>query len=284
LRSKRGINMVQKVPFFVVTHNRLSGLENLISFLKRQEMQVDLIIADMESTYKPMTRKLTQIHEEGIDGLNTEVWFLPNLGPRALYFSDFFEIKVGDGGFFLTDGDLDYSATSNLALSKLQSVGLKYPGFAKAGSALEIDNLPKNSKTDAIIAGEKRNYQKNREIEKNVFLAPVDTTLAYYPRYSQLFFFWPAVRVSGGSTVIHSPWSEDDDNLNSEEKFYLENQRTDISTVGGRTSTSLNSEKVQKVEIALFIFKPIIKFFPVICSKIIGLAIYKLNPNSFLKE
>lgn len=274
------------IPFVVVTHNRASGLLDLFLFLQRQELPIKLVIADMESTFPPMLELLSKIELGEIDehiSLEIEVWRLSNIGPRALWFSQKFRDLVGHDEFFLSDGDLDYTNTSSDALSRLRKIGQKYAGFPKVGAALSLDNLPVSSKSTIIISGESRNFLHSREIEKDIYLAPVDTTLAYYPKYEERYSFWPALRVAGSSTVIHSPWYESDVNLTKEQSFYLANQRQDISTLGGRNLLLTDSTKPLKIDLVLPILKPILRHFPSASSSILKFIIKTTNKNSGLK-
>jgi hypothetical protein len=274
------------IPFVVVTHNRASGLLDLFSFLQRQQLPIKLVIADMESSFPPMLELLTKIENSDIEeliSLEVEVWRLPNIGPRALWFSQKFRDLVGSDEFFLSDGDLDYTNTSSDALSNLRIISKKYSGFPKVGAALSLEDLPVCSKSTIIVSGESRNFRHSREIEKDVFLAPVDTTLAYYPKYEADYSFWPALRVAGSSTVIHSPWYESDVNLTKEQSFYLANQREDISTLGGRNLVLTDSTKPLKIDLVLPVFKLFLRYFPTASSSILKFVIRTTNRNSRLK-
>jgi hypothetical protein len=102
-------------------------------------------------------------------------------------------------------------------------VSLKYSGFRKVGCALRIDNLPVNlKKSEAIIASEIDNWSKSRFIARNTALAPIDTTLAFYPKFTEDFYHWPAIRLSGEFSIMHRPWYVDYENLSTEESYYID--------------------------------------------------------------
>jgi hypothetical protein len=273
------------LPFIVVTHNRLSGLQNLLDFIEKSPLKIRLIIADMKSTYPPMVDFLDSLgHTQ-----NIEVIRLENIGPRSLYFLQSFRNIVGRKGFFLADGDLDYSEVCPNVLQTLIEVSKRYPGMRKVGCALKLSDLPMDThdleqKSEIIKSGEKRNWSPLREVEKGIFLAPIDTTLAYYPRIESRFFFWPALRLGGVNTLRHSPWYEDDSALTTEQKWYLDNQRKDISTVGGRQLSSNNDKEILFVDRFHVVVKLLLKMNPVWGSRIIKYLIFIKNKDSYISE
>jgi hypothetical protein len=274
-----------ELPFIVVTHNRLSGLKNLLDFIIKSSLNVRLIIADMKSTYPPMLDFLDSL----VTTRNVEVLYLENIGPRSLYFSQRFRKIVGKNGFFLTDGDLDYSEVHPDLLQNLMDVSAKYPGMRKVGCALKLIDLPVGAhgldkKSEVIKSGEKRNWSPLREIEEGIFLAPVDTTLAYYPRIESRFFFWPALRLGGVNTLRHSPWYEDDSSLSVEQKWYLDNQRKDISTMGGRQLSLSSPEETLIVDRFHIILKILLKKSPFWGSRIIRYLIFIKNRESYISK
>lgn len=279
--------VIGPVPFFIITHNRLSGLINVLNFLTYQDFPVRIVIADMKSSYPPMLSYLNSLD------LNEDfqIWNCENIGPRGLFFDSRFRsfVRANSGNFFLADGDLDYSNTSINLLAELVGVSKRFPGFRKVGAGLRLDDLPDQSealraKSQIIRSGEKRNFFETREVAKNVFLAPVDTTVAYYPRLTNNYYFWPALRLGGSCLVRHTPWYEDDSNLNSEQSYYFKNQRRDISTMGGRQlHESKDSERLLIDRLSLAI-KLVLRIFPASGSRILSFAIKSTNRNSYLKN
>jgi hypothetical protein len=278
---------LSSVPFFIVTHNRLSGLINALDFLRNQDFPVRIVIADMKSSYPPMLSYLDSLDLNE----NLQVWNCENIGPRGLYFDSRFRsfVRANRGNFFLADGDLDYSNTSTNLLSELVGVSKHFPGFRKVGAGLQLDDLPDQpdalrAKSQIIRSGEKRNFLETREVGKNIFLAPLDTTVAYYPRLTKTYYFWPSLRVGGGCLVRHMPWYEDDANLTPEQSFYLINQRRDISTMGGRQLLESEGPERLLVDRLAFAIKPLLRSFPASGSRILAFAIKSTNRNSYLKN
>ena len=279
--------LASAVPFFIVTHNRLSGLTNALQFLQKQDFPIQIVIADMESSYPPMISELKSIESAG----EVLVWRCKNIGPRGLFFDDRFRkyVSSSGGNFFLADGDLDYSDTSSHLLTNLVAISRRFPGFRKVGAALRLDDLPSHStliaqKTQIILSGERRNFFETREISPELFLAPVDTTVAYYPKLTEKYYFWPALRAGGDMSVRHSPWYEDDSQLNSEQEFYIANQRKDISTMGGRQLSETKDSELLQVDRFSTIIKLVLRVFPSLGSRVLGLLIGFSNKESSLTK
>ena len=234
---------------------------------------------DMDSTYPPMLEYIKSLSSEKII-----VNRLENIGPRLLWNNKEFISAVNGGGFFLTDGDIDLSETSYEVFHQLVKVSQKYPGFRKVGCALRIDNLPTLlEKSNLIIESEIDNWSKYRFITKNVALAPVDTTIAFYPKYEKKFYHWPAIRLCGEYSVMHKPWYADYDNLNDEELFYIKTAKW----AGGFGTSAERGRKAGDTNFSdtlLFKFQLIIKFVlfvsPKVGSEIITKIINSRNSDS----
>jgi hypothetical protein len=208
-------------PLIIISRNRKSCVEQIINFAIQQSIISKIIVMDMDSTYPPMV--------EYLDSLNSNKVILErleNIGPRLLWNDSKFINSVYRNGFFLTDGDIDFTETSNLVFDELVRISSKYKHFRKVGCALRIDNLPINlEKSKSIIDSESDNWSKYRMIERDISLAPIDTTLAFYPRYTKDFYHWPALRLSGEYSIIHKPWYVDYNNMSTEESYYIENAK-----------------------------------------------------------
>jgi len=205
-------------PLIIISRNRKSCVEQIIDFALDQKIISEIILFDMDSKFPPMLEYLTSLKNEKV-----RVEKVKNIGPRLLWQNSRFIELIKSGGFFLTDGDIELTETSTKVFEELVRVSFKYSGFRKVGCALRIDNLPVNlKKSEAIIASEIDNWSKSRFIAKNTSLAPIDTTLAFYPRYTKNFYHWPAIRLSGEYSVMHRPWYVDYENLSAEESYYIE--------------------------------------------------------------
>ena len=260
----------------------MSLLENAILFAQKKPDLIYPVVADMNSEYPPMKNYLSKIER------NIKVIRFENLGPRNLWKNSKFIEITKDTDFYLSDGDIDYSLTDADVFEEMMRVSKKYPGFRKVGSAIRIDDLNDNSlKSSSIKFNEKSNWVAQREIEINIFIAPVDTVFAYYPKYSSNLYFWPALRLAGAYQVRHAPWYETDKNRTEEETFYAETAKW--WGVKGKTSGEIidpkSVEKSSEIKIIKYSFaiKLLLKIAPKLGSILISKFISAINPNSFLR-
>jgi hypothetical protein len=219
------------VNFIIISRNRASLVKNAVDFaLKKPEVYIHIM--DMKSEYIPLKNYLKLIQNNP----RVTVYNLENLGPRKLWINDTFKnITKPPNGFFLSDGDIDYSDTNIAIFDYFMELSKEFPGIRKIGSALRLDDLPKNtSKSKKIGESELSNWDSRRFIDRTLFLAPADTQFAYYPRYTNLFYLWPAIRVAGPYQIRHMPWYYSNEQMSEEEKFYVES----AIGWGGHTGTS----------------------------------------------
>ena len=237
---------------------------------------------DMDSTFTPMVKYLENLNSDKII-----VEKLENIGPRLLWSHSRFVHSINNNGFFLTDGDIDLSETSNMVFDELVRISLKYKYFKKVGCALRIDNLPIYlNKSRDIIDSEIDNWSEYRSIAQNAVLAPIDTTLAFYPSYTQDFYHWPAVRLSGKNSIMHKPWYVDYENLTPEEAYYIEKARG-WGGFGTSAERGKRPEDNDFTKTLLYRYSRAIKFILLISPKFGSLLITKLinsrNLDSVIK-
>ena len=146
----------------------------------------NIFILDNNSTYKP----LLAFYEELKDDKNVKIIFYnKNNGPRFFHLNCIFEILYTTPHLY-TDPDIDFDYLPNEFMKTLLSVSTKYDAF-KVGCALEIPNTNEindelnikiNNKIYSITEWEAQ-FWKN-EIEENIYIAEIDTTLHLFnPNY-----------------------------------------------------------------------------------------------------
>jgi hypothetical protein len=249
------MNILDTIPFYVVTFNRIHGLKSAVEFSKKSTIPLSLVILDMGSTWKPFNDYVSSLPF-------TRFNFRNGLGPRSLWTSGFLS-KIGNGPFFLSDGDLDYSEIPVESFEKMQSLSEKYPWFPKVGLDLKTNDLPHDAETSRILEWNFGNTEV--EIDENIFLSSIDTTIAYYPNRSTTFHYRPALRIAGDFQVIHYPWYERVENLNEEAKVYRELARSDISSGQAQLKLYWQGKLKRRFVIALFVIVA-----PFITSRVLG--------------
>lgn len=212
--------MTKKLPFYVVTFNRIKGLKSALEFSERSEIPLELIVFDMGSTWPPFLELLKSL-------TNRVVHFPNGLGPRDLWMNG--ELKRhGKGAFFLADGDIDYSQVSSDAFNKMLKLSQEYPWFPKVGLALEVSDLPDDKEGLRIRKWAK--YEWTVRWNSTTYLCGLDTTTAYYPRRERKFYYRPALRIAGNCTARHYPWYERENSADPEFHYYRSVAKSAIST------------------------------------------------------
>jgi hypothetical protein len=104
----------------------------------------------------------------------------------------------------------------------------RHKNAQKVGFGLAIDDLPNSfsSKND-VIEWESQFWQK--EVEKDVFLAPIDTTFALYRPFVKgrpKNIYMGHLRTGYPYIMHHLPWYINSDSLSEEDEYYVKNIST----------------------------------------------------------
>ena len=267
----------------IISRNRASLVKIAVDFaLQKSDMHIHVM--DMHSEYRPLIEYLKSLENNS----KVTVHYLENLGPRKLWVNKVFErIAKSSNGFFLSDGDIDYSDTSIEIFEYFIKLSKEFPGMRKIGSALRLDDLPANSlKSKNISDGELSNWDSRRFIDRNLFLAPADTQFAYYPRYTELFYLWPAIRVAGKYQIRHIPWYYNSENMTEEEKYYA--QTATMPDQGGSHGRGVvpgdvNPESLFTIRFYI-VMRALLLTLPNLGSRILALIIKYRNKDSYLTK
>ena len=222
--------MLSPIPFYVVSFNRIKGLREASEFVNRSSVPLELIVMDMGSTWKPFI--------DYRDSLQVPVMHFPyGMGPRDLWVGGELS-RIGQGAFFLSDGDIDYHNVSSDAAQKMIQVSNNFPWFPKVGLALTIVDLPLDTEGDRIRAWAKADWDV--KWDKDIYLTGLDTTIAYYPRRDPTFYYRPCLRIGGKYQAIHYPWYEREGNSDEEARFYKSIADAKISSTKDSPWPTLN--------------------------------------------
>lgn len=213
-------HMKPAIPFYVVAFNRIKGLREACEFVNRSTIPLELVVLDMGSTWEPFI--------EYRDSLAVPVFKFPyGMGPRDLWVSGELS-RLGSGDFFLSDGDIDYHEVPGDAAEKMIELSKHFPWFPKVGLALRINDLPLDFEGKRIREWAKGDWAVKWDEE--VYITGLDTTIAYYPRRENTFYYRPGLRIAGKYQAIHYPWYEREENYDEEVRFYINLARENISS------------------------------------------------------
>lgn len=201
-----------EVPIIINNRNRFTFLKLMIDQLQSFGYQ-HIYILDNDSSYPPLL--------EYYKTVNAKVIFLKqNVGYRALWETNVFE-QFKNQYYVYSDPDILLQKDCPKDFVYQLYVFLnKYSGKEKAGVALKIDDLPDfyANKQDAI---KNESVFWTKQLEKDVYDAMVDTTLALYkPLAFGNAEECSAIRVGGRLAAQHLTWYLDSKNLSEEELYY----------------------------------------------------------------
>jgi len=209
---------MKDIPIVLNNYNRLTTTKKLADDLSRLGY-TNIHILDNKSTYPPLL--------EWYDNCSYTVKRLEdNLEQLAIYNSGYINEWLNKEPWIVySDPDIELNVNTphdfiDTIISKME----KY-SKTKGGLALRIDDLPDNPYANHFREWESK-YWLN-ELEKDVYDAQIDTTFCVIKPGA--CFDYQAIRLGGDFTARHVPWYTQFDNLDEEEKYYLE-QSKDWST------------------------------------------------------
>lgn len=200
------------VPIVINNCNRLTYLKQLLDWLKANNYN-NIYILDNASTYPPLLEYYKNCPYKVIH-------LGANIGYLALWKNEFFN-TIKNNYYVYTDPDVvpGKDCPGDLVF-KLYEVLNQYNEIEKAGAALIINDLPDHyTSKQEVIAVESKYWKK--ELEKDIYDAPVDTTFALYrPLAFGNAEECKAYRVGGKYSIHHLPWYEDTAHPTEENVYY----------------------------------------------------------------
>lgn len=215
------------IPVIIINFNQLEYLKKLIGFLQKRQID-NIVIIDNKSDYPPLLKYYDNIKQQ------VTVEFMPeNHGHLVFFKNKHLQEKYGRGYYFLTDADI--SPNPNLPTNFIEIMIKKMDDYfdkiLKVGFALDLKSIPDTYPLkEKVCKWESRFWED--EIDKDVYLADVDTTFALYkPAYPLKFtvhpdHFYRAIRLAGDFTCKHMGWYLDPKHLTDEQKHYMKTSST----------------------------------------------------------
>lgn len=213
------MNDIKKIPAFIICRDRLSCLKSLLGWLQKTD-QKRIILLDNNSTYPPLLEFYKSTKYE-------VVRFKRNYGQTVLWRTKAFQEVIAQNYYILSDPDIVPDKSCPLdAIEHFHHLLGKYPAYDKAGFGLQLDDIPSYYQhREKVIRWEKRFWMK--EIEPNVFDAPIDTTFSLYRPGTGYSF--NSIRTGAPYIARHTSWYVNSVELTAEEAFYRKRLRKDFS-------------------------------------------------------
>lgn len=205
----------KKIPIIINNYNRVTTLKMLISDLESRGYY-NIHIIDNNSSYPPLL-EYYETSKHKVYRLNK------NIGFKALWKSGLW-YRFLRGYYCYTDSDLslDPSCPHDF-MEVFYKLLKKYPEVFKVGFSLKIDDLPDHyDRKQEVIDWESRFFRKEKE--KNVFIAPIDTTFALYrpfARRGKRDGSDEILRVGPPYQCKHLPWYVNSGAPSKEEVYYV---------------------------------------------------------------
>lgn len=208
------------VPIVINNFNRLSMLLRLIASLESRGYN-HLYIIDNASSYPPLL--------DWYRHCKYPVFMLNrNEGHLSIWNTGIYKIFT-DSYFVYTDADMEISPDCPDNFMEY-FIGLlkKYPTVLKCGFSIRIDDLPDTFDNKQEVTEWESQFWK-KELEPNVYNAPIDTTFAVYKPYFKgeiIDFNDTYIRTGFPYTIRHLPWYINSNSLSDEDKYYLSHIKT----------------------------------------------------------
>ena len=206
----------KKIPIVINNFNRLEMLRKLISGLESRGY-TNIHIIDNDSTYPPLLEWYRASCRYPVYMLHR------NVGHLAVWETGIYK-QFTESYFAYTDSDLEiHPECPDDFMEQFVSLLKRHPRALKVGFSICIDDLPDcfNKKKD-VISWESQFWR--REVEPNVYKAPIDTTFAVYKPYFKgeiVNFRNKYLRVGFPYSVRHLPWYQDSSDYTEEDRYYL---------------------------------------------------------------
>ena len=206
----------KKWLIFINSRDRVNCLKELVEWLD-DKGYCNIIVLDNDSTYPELLSYYKTLDEKK----NVSVVYLDkNLGHKSIWISRILEVMDIRTPYVYTDSDVipDKKCPENV-VEILFNVLKKYNYLYKVGLSIKVSD-------DCISEDIKKSESKFTKIpiEKNIYMAAVDTTFALYRNYRSYSIFNTEsmrVKIENGE-LIHRPWYYDKDNMPGDELYYIE--------------------------------------------------------------
>ncbi len=210
----------KNIPIVINNFNRLTMMLKLIDSLTSRGYN-NIHIIDNASTYPPLL--------DWYEKCPYTVYRLEeNVGHLAFWQTGLYRKFWGQYVAY-TDSDVElHPDCPGDFMGKFTGLLRKYPKALKVGFSIMLEDLPDcYDKKKEVQQWESQFWQK--EVEKGVYEAPIDTTFAVYRPYfigEIVDFSSFYLRVAPPYTIRHLPWYTDSSNPTDEELYYLTRVKT----------------------------------------------------------
>ena len=216
---------MENIKVVINNRNRLTTTKNMVEKLLWLNPNEEIIIIDNESTYPPLLEWYESLVSIPKLWGKVQIRFCKNEGHLALWATGLYK-ELGKH-FVYTDSDIELNMNFPENWKETMfSLWMKYQ--KKVALAIRVDDLPEHYRyKNQVIRNEGRWWLN--EIEKEVYEADTDTTFFLMENFGDNQY--QSVRIAYPDMICrHVPFYHDLNNLDEEEKYYLNNLGTRVTT------------------------------------------------------
>lgn len=238
-KAKKLLRNYKQIPIFIISYNRLTYLEQIITYFESRGY-TNINIIDNCSTYAPL---LAYLEKSPYKCYRMD----KNLGHMVFWISKKFKKFRKNNFFALTDPDIipSKNCPDNFVKNFLETL-LTHDNCNKVGFSLKIDDLPEDNQLKKIILEWEKQFYEKKYSEQSPILynADIDTTFAVYRPQKKKINFFKAIRVGYPYQAHHLPWYKNLEKLSSEDIFYKESLNKETGTWNGQYSAEELKNKI----------------------------------------
>ncbi len=241
----------KNIPIFIISFNRLSYIEKLVSYLEKTG-HTNIHIIDNHSSYPPLLEYLKK-SQHTIHHMDK------NYGHLVLFKATEFKKIIEHEYFVLTDPDiLPTEECPDNFIEIFHNILQQYKTARKVGFSLKTDDLPDSySLKNTVIKWEKGFYTKPiKGTTPPIYKAAIDTTFALYRPLKNKIKNEENIRVGFPYEARHLPWYQDSSQQDEETIFY--NQH-DLGSGNWNGTKEANYFKITEKHWKKFLGIPLVK-------------------------
>lgn len=203
------------IEVFINNRDRLTTTKKMVEHLLLLNPNQPITIIDNGSTYLPLLDWYESIRSY------VKVDLHENKGHLAFWHHKY--DKIAGRYFVYTDSDLTLNPLMPKNWVEVMFDVMSRYSVRKVSLALEIDDLPSTYEfRNQVIRNESRWWlQRIQDPFYKLYFADTDTTFSLLENFHDNCY--QSVRIADNFTAKHAPWYIDLQNLDEEEKYYLNN-------------------------------------------------------------
>lgn len=220
---------MKKIPIFITIFDRLEVLKQSIKSYDSLNTEVEIILHDQGSTYKPMLEYLKSLENCGFK------YYKGKNEPTSVKHSIKDWYKTNDSYYYVvTDPDISVEGTNPNMLNVCIDILALEKDVTCVGPGLRIWDLPDHYPMKEQVQNWEKQWYKQEDkrvirINDSIityYFSVIDTTFAVYRKGHE--FTKPnmnAIRVTRPYNVKHLDWYMNHNNLTEDYKYYIESAK-----------------------------------------------------------